>query len=377
MYRLLIVDDEEIVLIGLEKILSKISCVEVVGKMRDGLSALNFLKKQDVDIVFLDIQMPNMNGLELAEWISSHKPDCMVVLISAHSDFGYAQKAISYGVKNYLMKPIRLYEVKNVVENLISECDNKKKDILWKHDFKRELIELEVYHALVNGLEESEWISEKKFVYTKYKVVINEIDYNNLNLNEELARAAITNIFWWCAKSSTVVLTRQSKNEMYYTVITDNELNFPQVEDLKTDSINLMEITVDFSISQSGKIEELLNDEKSIKQDDVSDEIIIKAKKYISLNIPNHISRDDVAQFVHLESSYFSKYFKKKTGINFHEYLQAERIRQAKELLERNYKVQDVVLKTGFSNRNYFNQIFKQYVGCSPSEYKKIGDKNA
>lgn len=377
MYRLLIVDDEEIVLNGLENILSKISRVEVVGKMRDGLSALEFLENQDVDIVFLDIQMPKMNGLELANWISVHKPECMVVLISAYNDFSYAQKAIVYGVKNYLMKPIRLKEAKSVVEGLISECDAKKKSILWKHDFKRELIELELYHSIIDKYEKLKLVDNIYVVYAKYKVVIDEMDYHKLQLNEDLARAAIKNIFSWCSRTNVVVLTQQEKNKMYYTLLTDNITKFPRQQELKNFSVDLMGIDVEFHIIQNGNIEELLNDKKTIKQDDVADEIIIKAKKYISQNLSLNISRDDVAQHVHLDSSYFSKYFKKKAGINFHEYLQKERIKQAKEFLERGYKVQEVISKTGFTNRNYFNQIFKQYVGCSPSEYKKIGDKNA
>lgn len=373
MYRLLIVDDEEIVLNGLEKILSKISCVEVVGKMRDGLSALRYLETQDADIVFLDIQMPNMSGLELAEWIASHRPDCMVVLISAYSDFSYAQKAIVYGVKNYLMKPIRLAEVKRIVEELVDECDAKKKSALWNHDFKRELIELESYHAIVNRCESTKQIFENPIVYAKYKVIVNERDYKNLNLNTDLSRAAITNIFRWCAQSCTLVLTRQNVNELCYTLLAETIRNFPDTEVLQKNALYLMNASVDFSITQTGNIVDLLEDEKVIEQDEALDVIIVKAKEYISQNISKNISRDDVAQFVHLESSYFSKYFKKKTGINFHKYLQNERIEQAKKLLERGYKVQDVISKTGFVNRNYFNKIFKQYVGCNPSEYRKIG----
>ena len=377
MYRLLIVDDEEIVLNGLEKILSKISRVDVVGKMRDGLSALKFLEIQDVDIVFLDIQMPKMNGLELANWISLNKPECMVVLISAYCDFSYAQKAIVYGVKNYLMKPIRLNEAKSVVDALIDELDAKKKRILWKHDFKRELIELEIYHEIINEYEKLQLTDKKLGVYAKYKVVIDETDYQNLRLNEDLSHAAITNIFRWCASSNMVILIQQSKNEMYYTLVADEARRFPQEEELKRLSLNLMGIDVGFSIIQTGKIEELSKSEEKIEHDNVADEIIMKAKNYISQNLSEPISRDDVAQFVHLDSSYFSKYFKKKAGINFHEYLQMERIKKAKELLERGCKVQEVISKTGFTNRNYFNQIFKQYVGCSPSDYRKTGDKNA
>ena len=119
MKKILIVDDEQLTLDGLERILNKMSGLMVVSKLQNGLQAKRYLEEHSVDIVFTDIRMPVMDGLELAKWVHIFRPECNIILISAYKDFGYAQQAMSLGVKYYLTKPFRYPEVKKVVEQIL------------------------------------------------------------------------------------------------------------------------------------------------------------------------------------------------------------------------------------------------------------------
>ena len=72
----------------------------------NGKEAIEYLSANRVDVVFTDINMPIVDGLELMKYLSAEHPETIVVVISGYNDFEYAQKAIRFGVKEYLLKPI-------------------------------------------------------------------------------------------------------------------------------------------------------------------------------------------------------------------------------------------------------------------------------
>lgn len=101
-FKLLIVDDETTVRKGLTNFMnwSSIEC-EVIGNASDGGEAIEFLKKNPVDIVITDIKMPDTDGLEVARYVYKNCPDTRVIILTGYAEFEYAQTAISYNV-NFL-----------------------------------------------------------------------------------------------------------------------------------------------------------------------------------------------------------------------------------------------------------------------------------
>src|SRR6056297_327298 len=79
---------------------------KIVGEAESGNEVLNLLRTEPTDLVITDIKMPNINGIELAKIIKNTYPEVRVVIVTGHSEFILAQKAIEYGVKNYILKPI-------------------------------------------------------------------------------------------------------------------------------------------------------------------------------------------------------------------------------------------------------------------------------
>lgn len=107
MYHVLVVDDETLMRTYLA------SCIpaftnkfRVSGIAKDGLEAMELLKKQHYDLVITDIQMPEVDGLSLAKYIHENFPSIAVIIISGYNDFEYARKAIKYQVTDYLLKPL-------------------------------------------------------------------------------------------------------------------------------------------------------------------------------------------------------------------------------------------------------------------------------
>jgi two-component system response regulator YesN len=108
MYNAIIVDDERIVLEGLQKTFKwEEYGFRICGLAENGEEALNILKTTNCHLVVTDIRMPDMDGLELARIIKDRYPYTHVIVISAYSDFEYAQQAIRFGVSGYLLKPLK------------------------------------------------------------------------------------------------------------------------------------------------------------------------------------------------------------------------------------------------------------------------------
>ena len=103
----------------------------------------------------------------------------------------------------------------------------------------------------------------------------------------------------------------------------------------------------------------------------VEKEYIRKARSYIEENYSDEtLSRNDVAQFIGMEPSYFGKIFKKETGKNFTDYLIHFRIEKAKELLLHTSKnISEIAFEVGFNSQSYFGYLFKKNENKSPGEF--------
>ena len=106
--KIIVVEDE---LILLNNMCRKIAAVspdfEVVGQAFNGKEALELIRKDQPDIVFTDIRMPLMDGLELAEILYQEYPEIHIVIVSGYDDFEYARRALTYRVHDYLLKPLK------------------------------------------------------------------------------------------------------------------------------------------------------------------------------------------------------------------------------------------------------------------------------
>ena len=111
MEKLLIVDDEEWIVEGLKLQLpwEKYGIV-LTEPARNGKEALKIIERERPSIVMSDIRMPQMEGLELAEYVCRNHKECEFIIISGYTDFEYAKKAMSYGVIGYVTKPVECGE---------------------------------------------------------------------------------------------------------------------------------------------------------------------------------------------------------------------------------------------------------------------------
>lgn len=119
MIRAIIVDDERPSVDKMAKLLGDSGMVELKGKFLNPLAALEYLKKEKIDAAFLDIEMPEMDGFELANQILELQGWAAVVFVTAYNE--YAVEAFRLNALDYLMKPVDKKRIKETLDRIIQE----------------------------------------------------------------------------------------------------------------------------------------------------------------------------------------------------------------------------------------------------------------
>lgn len=122
MYQVIIVEDEDI--IRKELVYSvpwpELDC-NVVGEAANGIEGMELIREHNPDIVVVDINMPMMDGFQMLEQ-TYEQYNYAPIILSGYSDFEYAQRAIHYGVKGYLLKPLNMADMKEAIRLAKREC---------------------------------------------------------------------------------------------------------------------------------------------------------------------------------------------------------------------------------------------------------------
>jgi len=131
--KVLIVDDEKHVIEAIRLLIDWDRYgINEIFEARDGEQAVDIIKKQKPNIIFTDMNMPNMAGIQLLEWINANKIRSKIIVISGYSDFEYARQTMKYGGLDYILKPIDPLQLEQAIEMAIKSIEvdnlNRKKN---------------------------------------------------------------------------------------------------------------------------------------------------------------------------------------------------------------------------------------------------------
>ena len=194
--KVMIVDDHLVVREGLKQLLGIEDNIEVIAEAGSGLECLNLINKLNPDIIFMDIRMPGISGIETTRLICEKYPEIKVIMLTIYENEQYITESIQAGAKGYVLKNVKRDELTNIIQHVMRDqafldpsitariFDHVRKDENVYESKTRTLLtlrELEVLRCLVSGhtdsiIAESLYISEHtvrshiKNIYRKLKV---------------------------------------------------------------------------------------------------------------------------------------------------------------------------------------------------------------
>ena len=121
MYNVLIVEDDPMVAMINEQYIKKNKNFTVVGKCKDGNSALSFLESNDVDLLIMDVYMPKMDGFEALRQIRNRKITVDAIMVTAANDRDSLEEALHLGIVDYLVKPFTYERFQMALEKFMAQ----------------------------------------------------------------------------------------------------------------------------------------------------------------------------------------------------------------------------------------------------------------
>ncbi len=403
MYKMIILEDEEMVRTGLKEFIPWHELgFQLVEVFEDGKEAIEYLRSHEVEVVLTDIEMKQINGLEVAQYIYENKPETKVVILSGYRNFDYAKKAIHYNVQHYILKPTNFDEVHRIFQAIKQELDEKiEVKYKWKEEQNRYrqilpvLQDLFLADLLYGVLTDYEIIKKRaRLLFLPDSLFMNPCCLFDLRLeghsigegmhaNDQVLDQfrkvfQIPNhnfqVYPIFSRTHDLKVLVSFLDGQGHTIINKTIEAFGQTMEasfgiklIKKDG-PLFPSLDDLILGQS------LNSQDSAEEDSSPPlELIRWTKNYLLENYDkDNISLEHVANQVFLNPIYFSRLFKQQMGMNFSEYVTAIRMDKAKELLKQpHYKIYEIGEKIGYSNSKYFARVFKQNTGYSPYEYRR------
>lgn len=392
MWKLLIAEDESIIRRGLKKSLNwEAYSINVIGEAEDGEEALKKAKELRPDILFIDINMPFLNGLELMEKLRPILPNAVFIVISGYNEFIYAQKAIKMGTIDYILKPVKKTELKRTVEDAVNILKRKSRNRLREKQLegnKQLLKEKFLLNWSRGHYQEEEMKNHAKLLgidltkHTGLSVfkVIKEINIGSMeqNWSDALLSFSIKNIIsdLLSGYESKEMFEDQSGHIVLLIPKIDTETLFDinrkivlELERFLGKAVTCREYLLTSFLSFPKEYKKIISDLKSANK---MTPIVALAKNYIDQHYYSQsISLQKVANHVQVNPTYLSKQIKNELGVSFVQYLTNVRINKALTLMKDPYlKIYEVAEMVGYSTQHYFCIAFKKVVGFSPTVYR-------
>ncbi|WP_373216436.1 response regulator [Ruminococcus sp. 5_1_39BFAA] len=155
MKTLLVVEDEKMIRQGIATMAKRCAVpIEEVLECRNGVEAMEILRSRPIDVMFTDIRMPKMDGIELVKNVTQLKQRPLIVVVSGYDDFNYAVEMMKNGVRDYLLKPVKRDKVEEILRKLEKEVHAERQQE------KEEILNVEnqFRHLLLNeNVREEDW----------------------------------------------------------------------------------------------------------------------------------------------------------------------------------------------------------------------------
>ncbi|MCL2362226.1 MAG: response regulator [Defluviitaleaceae bacterium] len=400
MIKLLLVDDEPLVLVGLQTMLPWGDYgIEICGTARSGAHALEIVERKRPDIIITDIMMPLRSGLELMESCrESYGRIPLFIILTCVEEFQHVKQAMRSQAVDYLIKL-------ELTPEMLSQSVIKALDILESLGRKPETeFRMQTFYdrffmdLLNNRFESTEQLEAKR---AELGIDLSSDGYIVCYCQLDGLEGADTKQLM-DLHNSTTRMVWETINKLLPCYITSVDLHQftivfclagQDISDILRQTIQLIKnyFNVDLSCCLGVKVASTLAISDSYNTARMAltaidrvypihfynkkghaDQIVNQVKEYIMQNLDKRLNLNQVADVFGFSPKYISLLFAKHGDCSFIEYINAEKIALAKELLlANNAKVYEISEQLGFESSFYFSKVFKKHTGLSPRDYMR------
>jgi two-component system response regulator YesN len=306
--------------------------IKVVGDATNGIEAWHMIQQLWPTVLITDIMMPVMDGLDLVRNISENKIPMAVIIISGYENFQYAQRALSYGVNKYLLKPVNREELQDALFEAMEKLTEIEK---MNHYFNK----IQTFFDTIHDIEPAGGMK------SLYQLVDNIRTIKHVNYGAYLSLLRIVE-----SKISSLLSSIEAEHALmsHFSGVPDPEIR-----------LHLGKLAESWFLHQE-------RNKKEFKQ------IIKSVCDFIHNHYQDDLTLTQMAEYSNVSISHFSSLFKRYTGESLVSYINQVRVAKAKELLRNsNDKIYLIAENVGFSSQPYFIRVFKNVTGMSPNEYRK------
>ena len=428
MNTVLIVEDEKMIRQGIRTMIQRSGVpVDMIMECNNGLMAMDILKSQKIDVMFTDIRMPKMDGIELVKAMQELEHIPFTIVISGYDDFSYAVEMLRMGVKEYILKPVDREKIKEVLEKM--EIEVQKRNIADKKAQSIELQQLK-YIIMNDNIKETEMellLSElsHQFLETDYYVCcinamgkesklenkyifLGNVEESDLylvgpKLLEELKRSDFVDNYVGISKEhngltelrEAYIEAKEAREEAFWmnknlVLYSQNKKQYERQEDIESNSIvQMVQMlgTDKYSEAITG-LEKLFKGARAGNYAPVDmEKALLLFLEQIQKVYQNVVKTEqmEVEQLLKIYSHKCEKQLREKLmawldkfcqtiNSQFDDYKNKQKIQQAILFIQENYdKDLNMAVVSNHISMNYslFSYVFKQYTGSNFVNYLK------
>ncbi|WP_310828788.1 response regulator [Paenibacillus pedocola] len=385
---ILIADDERVIREGIKRTIENMYPEYQVYVAARAEDAVKVMEEQHIHIVLTDILMPGMNGLEFMKISKRRYPYVKWVVISAHSEFSYAQEAVRLGAKDYLLKPIGKNKLQEIINNLTEEIQ-KDSDISRQGERLRASLRFlreGVFQRLASGLDIGN-LDIGPFIedFSNYYLVMVQMDPGDRSVRLEhfIVENVLSELVERHGRGFVVSYDRQSL--LGLVTLRENSVIEEFQQEVREHLTHYLKVP--FQILHSGLSYDFSTVPQVVKRmreasasqafeleplKGSGEKAIDVALHYIKEHYAEDLSLEKMASVVFLNPAYFSQLFKHKTGQGYKEYVTSLRLEQAKLLLlNPKLKLAEIAERVGYQDMRHFTQMFRKKFQLTPTEYRQ------
>lgn len=369
-----------------------------------------------IDVMLCDIEMPEENGLELATWAKAQDESLEIVFLTAHAEFDYIMEAMHLGSFDYVLQPVKFETVEQVLLKVKKKMQETRKfqrleSITQNTEKHREcILELMLSKNEQNLEQEADKICQDYMELCKYhfehcvvfQMIVEVTRWKRLTYvkRQQEVKKILENTFLslFDEYSIRVVVTAGKEESYWVLILTEKEriprniwaqkiiefyefvernmdfsvAIYPSASEVDSDFLSVYRNLLNTQQENEEKISGIYTEVRKTKRGKMVHPAIKQALKYIDHNMNKNLSRTEVAKAVNVSEEYFSRLFRQETGDTFKDYIQMVKMEEAKKFLkETGFSIGIIASKVGYSNFSHFTQMFRNYTGMTPQEYRK------